>query len=111
LEQRVTPFRTFLGTLAGGVTPKSVDKALTERVFEGRTVCKEIARDLEALDDRARRRAVLDAMPDPDEDLDDFLELAMLLDSGLASAAGRPPRVRRQKKPARHRKKAKKSRR
>jgi hypothetical protein len=111
LEQRVTPFRTFLGTLAGGVTPKSVDKALTERVFEGRTVCKEIARDLEALDDRARRRAVLDAMPDPDEDLDDFLELAMLLDSDLASAAGRPPRVRRQKKPARHRKKAKKSRR
>jgi hypothetical protein len=111
LEQRIEPFQMFLGTFAGRATPKSVDRALTERIFEGRTVCKEIARDLEALDDRARRRAVLEAMPDPDEELDEFLKLAMLLDTGLASAAGRPLRARSKKKPARNRKRAKKSRR
>jgi curved DNA-binding protein CbpA len=111
LEQRIAPFQMFLGMFAGRVTPKSVDKALTERIFEGRTVCKAIARDLEALDDRVRRRAVLDAIPDPDEDLDAFLELAMLFDTGLPAAAGGPTRARRKKKPARNRKRAKKSRR
>jgi hypothetical protein len=100
LEQRIAPFQMLLGMFAGRVTPKSVDKALTERIFEGRTVCNEIARDLEALNDRVRRRAVLDAIPDPDEELDEFLELAMLFDTGLASAAGRPPHPRRKKKPA-----------
>jgi hypothetical protein len=102
IEQRIAPFRFFLGVLASKVTPKRVDKALAERIREGRTVCKEIARDLEALDDRSRRPAVLDAIPDPDEEFDDILALAMLLDTQIEPAPRRPQRKRRKKKQGRN---------
>lgn len=84
VEERIAPFRFALDLPVQGVTTRRVDDALSARLAETRALHKRIERDLKALDDPRRRRAVLDALPDENDGdgFDDLLALGALFAEG-----------------------------
>jgi hypothetical protein len=94
LHEVAVPLQLDFGLSARNEGPKALDAAFTARLAQGRALCKQIDADLLQLADPKRRRAWIDALPEPGPGPDEFGLLEALLGAAVAS----PPRPRRRRR-------------
>ena len=69
-------FRTEFRSTMREVTPERVDQAVNVHITAARNMVEHMKRDLERLGYARQRRAVLDELPDSEDNAPDFNDLA-----------------------------------
>jgi hypothetical protein len=86
LREQTAPFR-YQFDLTGPIVPQRVDQALSGRIAEARVMIDRIERTCERLADPKQRRAAIEELPEPTDDVPSLSDLAV-----LAAAFGDGPK-------------------
>jgi len=98
IEQVIAIFRMEFDLPMSAVTPRLVEQALSMRIVQAQRTSEQFEHELEQLADPRRRRAALDALPEPEDEGTELENLATLAAMFDASAPRQRPSARKRKR-------------